>query len=395
MGYSMKKYNLAIIWPGYRKYNQDFFEIIAKDARFIPNVLWICDFREDDLPPTELLSSIKWSVVGVDNFRISSYKLKTFVKMVYSVWKTVSHADVVLTSTQAPVHSKVAFFIAKILRKKIFIKIEQWTLFGEQSFLMRQYKKIDTFIMRRCDVLFPHGINQTHFAVAQGVDPSKVRVLPMLSDDLSKIPFNQPTLKEQLGLIDKKVILYFGRITPQKGLADLLVACSKIQNNLDDVILLICGGADRYFRDYSEALSYEDECRTLAEKLLPGKVLFVGPVNIADQQDYFTMADLFVHPHTDLGELTEGWGLVINEAASMSLPIICTDRVGSAPDLVVDGENGYIVPAGDTKQLAYRIRELLTDDEKRHHFADSSRRVFEKYHQPSQIPQKLWEAIHE
>lgn len=392
---SLKKYNLAIIWPGYRKYNQGFFEIIVKDARFIPIVLWICDFREDDQPPTELLSSMEWSVVGVDNIRVSNYKLKTFMKMVYSVWKTVSHADVVLTSTQAPLHSKIAFFIAKVLRKKIFIKIEQWTHFGKQSFFMRQYKKIDTFTMRRCNVLFPHGINQTHFAVAQGVDPTKVRVLPMLSDDLSEIPFNQPMLKKQLGLIDKKIILYFGRITPRKGLTDLLVACSKIQNNLDDVILLICGGTDKHFLDYSEAFSYEDECRDLAEKLLPDKVVFVGPVNPADKQDYFSMADLFVHPHTDLGELTEGWGLVLNEAASMSLPIISTDRVGSAPDLVVDGENGYIIPAGDTKQLAYRIRELLIDDEKRHHFANASRQVFEKYHQPCQIPQKLWGAIHE
>ena len=391
----MKKYNLAIIWSGYRKNNRNFFELICHDARLKANVLWIRDFRNNDTPPDKFLASLKWRVVGAAQIRISGYNLKTFIKMVCFIWQMVPLADGVLTSTQAPLHSKVAFILAKIHRKKLFIVTQQWRGFGRQSFWMRQYKKIDIFIMRHCDMLFPHGINQTRFALAQGVDQNKVCVLPFLSEDLSKIPLRNPILKEQLGLIDKKVILYFGRITPRKGLTDLLVACSEIQTDLDDVILLICGGADSYFSDYSEAFSYEDECRTLAKKLLPGKVIFVGPVNPADKQDYFTMADLFVHPHTDLGELTEGWGLVLNEAASMSLPIICTDRVGSAPDLVVDGENGYIISAGDTKQLAYRIRELLADDEKRLRFANSSRRVFEKYHQPSQIPQKIWKAIHE
>jgi glycosyltransferase involved in cell wall biosynthesis len=217
--------------------------------------------------------------------------------------------------------------------------------------------------------------------------------MPFLSDDLSKIPVNNSLLRKELGLIGKKVILYFGRITPQKGLMDLLGAFSKIQSELGNVVLLICGGADKYFLDFSQATSYEYKCRSLAEKLLQGKVIFVGQVNPTNKQDYFVLADFFVHPHTDMGELTDGWGLSLNEAASMSLPIITTDRVGSAPDLVVDGENGYIVSAGDIDQLSSRMKDLLCDDHKRRRFAASSRQVFEKYHQPSQITQNIWEAI--
>ena len=130
-------------------------------------------------------------------------------------------------------------------------------------------------------------------------------------------------------------------------------------------------------------------CKTL----LPAKVFFTGLINPADKPDYFAIADLFVHPHTDMGELTEGWGLVINEAASMSLPIITTDRVGSAPDLVINGENGYIAQAGNIVQLSEKIEELLCDETKLIEFSLASRRAFEKYHRPAQIPQAILEAM--
>ncbi len=389
----MKKYDLAIIWPGYRKNNRYFFELIHQDDRLRANILWIREFRKDDPPSSQLLSSIEWSVVGADDIRLSDYNLKTFVKMVAFVWQIILHADGVLTSTQAPIHSKVAFLIAKVLRKKIFIVTQQWRDFGKRSLFMRQYKKIDTYLMRHCDMLLPHGINQVRFALSQGVDKDKMRVMPFLSDDLSKLPVNNPLIRDELGLTDKKVILYFGRITPRKGLADLLAAFSKIQEKLTDAVLLVCGGADTHFLDFGQAAPYEVECRILAENMPPGKVIFAGPVKPVDKQDYFAAADLFVHPHTDMGELTEGWGLVLNEAASMSLPIITTDRVGAAPDLVHVGESGFILPAGNIDQLAAKIENLINDDAKLQQFSLASRQVFEKYHQPAQIVEELWEAV--
>jgi glycosyltransferase involved in cell wall biosynthesis len=384
---------VAIIWPGYRQYNRHFFDLLGNDNRMQISVLWVLDFRRDDPPPDKLLSSFRWSVVGADNIRLSGYSPKTLLKMIRSVWIDVRNADCVFTSTQAPLHSKIAFVIARLQKKKIFIKIEQWREFGKRSFLMRQYKRIDTYLMRHCDMLFPHGINQVRFALAQGVCQENIRVMPFLSDDLSKKPVNNRLLREKLGMAGKKIILYFGRITPRKGLADLLAAFAMVYAKLADVVLLVCGGVDSHFLDFSQAAPYESQCRTLADTMPPGKVIFTGQVNPADKQDYFSLADLFVHPHTDMGEQNEGWGLVLNEAASMSLPIITTDRVGAAPDLVHDGESGYIVPAGDIEVLAARIELLMSDDDKLRRFALATREVFEAYHQPSRIADTLWEAV--
>jgi len=383
---------LGIIWPGFRYYNEALFRIITEDRRFKTSILWILKFQEDEVPPADILSSMHWRVVGTDSIRVSGYNLKTLIKMIFLVWRTVHESDGVLTSTQAPLHSKVAFACAKILKKKIFIKTEQWLDLERPSPLMKLYKKIDFYLMRNCDMLLPHGTNQLQFAASKGVSQSMMRLMPMLSKDLRGMKINNPALKKELGISEKKVILYFGRIIRQKGLKDLLLACVRIKKALGNTTVVVCGGVERHVSDFSDSVSYEGECRKLADAQLPGMVIFTGPIASSDKHNYFQLADLFVHPHGS--KSSDGWGLVINEATSMALPVIVSDRVGSAPDLVVNGENGYIVGAGDVDELSRRIEELITDDEKRKFMAARSRSLFEKYHQPQQIPEILWEALH-
>ena len=54
--------------------------------------------------------------------------------------------------------------------------------------------------------------------------------------------------------------------------------------------------------------------------------------------------------------LREPWGVVVNEAAACGLPLVLSDRVGAAADLLRDGENGGLVPAGDVSATAAALR---------------------------------------
>src|SRR5207342_2108903 len=57
----------------------------------------------------------------------------------------------------------------------------------------------------------------------------------------------------------------------------------------------------------------------------------------------------------------EPWGVVVNEAAACGLPLVLSDRVGAAHDLLRNGENGFLVPAGDVESAARALRELVDD----------------------------------
>jgi glycosyltransferase involved in cell wall biosynthesis len=394
-GQSDRRSRLAVIWPGYRTYDRSFFLSLAQDKRLVTRVVWIRRFRSDEPPPPELLGAVDGLSCDAGGIRVADYDARALMTMLSQVWKAVSWSDAVLTSTQAPLHSKVAFLFAKIFRKKIFIKVEQWKRLSNMSPGMRLYKKLDALMMRHSDRTFPHGARQAAFLRSHGVTSERIATLPLLSDDLrdntrAAIP---RFLADQIQ--GKAVVLYFGRITPQKGLMDLLRAYTASCADVPNAVLLIAGGTDAHFPDFDSAVPYERECKAFAVERLGEKAIFLGPVPADRRQDYFALADIFVHPHTDLGRLTEGWGLVINEAASMGLPILTTDRVGSGPDLVAEGESGHIVPAGDIEALGARLRELLLDSAKRERFGAVSRQLFERYHQPGRIPQILLDAIHE
>ena len=71
----------------------------------------------------------------------------------------------------------------------------------------------------------------------------------------------------------------------------------------------------------------------------------------------YKAADVFVLPTRE-----DIWGLVINEALAYGLPTITTDRCVAGLELIEDGINGYVVPVGDAKALAEKIRAVLASD---------------------------------
>lgn len=83
---------------------------------------------------------------------------------------------------------------------------------------------------------------------------------------------------------------------------------------------------------------------------------FAGFLNQSDLAVAYGIADCLVLPSS-----SETWGLVVNEAMAAGLPVIVSDRVGCAPDLVVDGETGFSYPSGDVRALAACIGRVAAD----------------------------------
>jgi glycosyltransferase involved in cell wall biosynthesis len=136
------------------------------------------------------------------------------------------------------------------------------------------------------------------------------------------------------------VVLSVGRDIPDKGFDVLVRSCAAAGVRLDRV---------------SEGLSEEELARR------------------------YVAADAFA-----LLSRREPWGVVVNEAAASGLPLVLSDRVGAARDLLRDGENGFLVPVDDVDAAAAAFRRLAADGDLRRRMGERSRELVREWgYEPS------------
>jgi glycosyltransferase involved in cell wall biosynthesis len=152
------------------------------------------------------------------------------------------------------------------------------------------------------------------------------------------------------------VVLSVGRLVREKGLDSLLYAVAETH---DPRLRVVLAGAG------PEAGSLE----VLASRL-GVKLTLRGELTQEALAEEYAAADVFA-----LLSRHETWGVVVNEAAASALPLLLSDRVGAARDLVRQGENGAVVRAGDIAQAATVLRELAGDAEQRRAFGRRSREL--------------------
>ena len=138
----------------------------------------------------------------------------------------------------------------------------------------------------------------------------------------------------------KDELLYVGSLVPRKGVEVLLRAVSPLLSRMRSVRLTIIGTGP-----------LRSELESLANRLgISKQVEFIGAVPSDEIWTRLVGAAALVLP-----SWWDGWGLVVNEAMSVGVPAIVSDRCGAA-DVVRQGVNGFVFPAGD----ATKLREALT-----------------------------------
>ena len=167
--------------------------------------------------------------------------------------------------------------------------------------------------------------------ILNGIDIEKFIPLPFGYDFLAEFGLSEGV----------SVIGIVARLSPEKDHATLLHACKILKEKKEEFHLLIIG--DGPLREHLETLS--------AELDLGREVVFTGMRN--DIAELLRGLDLFV-----LTSTTEGISLTLLEAMASGLPVVAT-RVGGNPEVVVDGETGFLVPAKDPQSLAKRMIDLL------------------------------------
>lgn len=105
-----------------------------------------------------------------------------------------------------------------------------------------------------------------------------------------------------------------------------------------------------------------------------GRIAFEGFQDPDDLPRYFGQADVFVLPSRH-----DGWGVVVNEALGAGLPLICSEAVGAAHDVIQPEENGVVVPSGQEQALRDAMRRVARDDELRTKWRRGSRQNAEDW----------------
>ena len=155
------------------------------------------------------------------------------------------------------------------------------------------------------------------------------------------------SLQAKLGLdTGRPVIVFASKLQARKHCDDLIEAYARLMRTpgaaANAALVIVGDGEERAKLERQAAATGLDGIR------------FCGFRNQSELPRFFDLATVFVLPSRH-----EPWGLIVNEAMNAARPVIVSDDVGCAPDLIEDGVNGYVFPAGDVGALADALRRVL------------------------------------
>jgi len=200
--------------------------------------------------------------------------------------------------------------------------------------------------------------NRKHFkvpveALSNGIDLSRFSA-GKATDEIYKkynLPKNNP------------IVLYVGRVDPEKSLDILMSAFIQLADEVPDAHLVIVG--DGTARPKLEKMAEKAE--------LSERVHFTGRVVGDDLPQIYRTATLFT-----ITSKTETQSIVLLEAMATGLPCVAV-RAGAIPELVKTEENGYLCEADDIDAVASGIKTILTDSEKCEKMGKASEQKVKKH----------------
>ncbi|MGB7070549.1 MAG: N-acetyl-alpha-D-glucosaminyl L-malate synthase BshA [Pyrinomonadaceae bacterium] len=179
-------------------------------------------------------------------------------------------------------------------------------------------------------------------------------------------------LRTQLAPNGEKLLVHVSNFRPVKRPGDCVAILADVKKEFENVRLVMVG-------DGPELSSVKHLAKGLG---VADDVIFVGKK--ANISGYLGASDLFLLP----SEL-ESFGLAALEAHACELPVIAT-RIGGIPEVVNDGESGFLSEIGDTTAMAHDALTLLGDDEMRKEFGRRGRELaIERYSTEKIIPQYI------
>lgn len=228
--------------------------------------------------------------------------------------------------------SFILLFFLQMFRP-FYLGIESDTPYSEKSGLLKTIKTIYLkTIFSNKKILGFSGGNGAHkdLFLKYGMNKERVFLLPMMINNQKYYPNPQ---EKQVKSDGNLVFLYVGRLDPEKNVDALISTFKTIVKERSNIKLIIVGGG-----------SCEEQLKEQA--MHQQHIIFKGKLYGKDLINCYHSADILVLP-----SLFEPWGLVVNEALSAGLPVICSNKVGAGNDLVAAPNAGWIFNVEDNEEM--------------------------------------------
>ncbi len=299
------------------------------------------------------------------------YGISKIISYCYAVFKYRKEIDILYVRTFSPPEIIALIFSKKLLRKKSVLLIPGTWIFEPPTFKNRIFKWIFLKAVNAADVLIlytPLMLPELckHFPVFNNFRGKITYIHNGVNIERFTLGVPDATILSRYSIpLTKKIILFVGRVSSRKGVIDLVKAFSIVKKNIDEVMLLIVG---------KEEAKYGEKVKRVIQELnIADSTLLFGPIPNKEVVEILKKCDLFVYPSVG----GEGIPRAIIEAMACGKPVVATNIAG-IPEVVKNGETGFLVEVGDYQSLALYIMNILRNEELARTLGINARRLVER-----------------
>ena len=223
---------------------------------------------------------------------------------------------------------------------------------------VRCYEALDRWVLRRLDKVISVSHAQAEKVRRAGVPNSKIVVIHNAVAEEAFVERDTSRRNETMRWFrtpPRWIIGAAGRLSPEKGFGVLIDAAARVLKDRPDAGFVLFG--DGPLRT--------DLQRQVAERGIGDRFVFAGFHK--DLSRFLPNLDLAV-----MSSFTEGLPVILLETGAAGVPCVATS-VGGIPEVIDDGQTGFLVPAGDAAALAERITQMLDDAPRRQALGEAAR----------------------
>jgi glycosyltransferase involved in cell wall biosynthesis len=372
MGSRLKdKVRLAYLVSHPIQYQAPMLRRIAQEPDIDLTVFFGSDFSVRDYKDAGFGVGVKWDVPLLDGYRHEFLPVLrdtanpgVMSPLNYGIFsrlrgrKDAAGFDVLWLHGYSSVNAMQAMLAAKALGIPVLVRAEPWLGDRDRGGLTLAAKHLFFKVLRGLlDGALPIGtLNAAYWCHYLGED-FPLHPMPYAVDNhyfqsrCEEARQGRTALRNELRLDPARpVILFASKLQSRKRCTDLLAAYQNLSPGpgVEPPPYLVIVG------DGEERAALE---RQAAESGLEG-VRFCGFRNQSELPRFFDLATVFVLPSRH-----EPWGLIVNEVMNAGRAVIVSNDVGCQPDLVEDGAEGCVFPAGDVAALTEALRKVLATPE--------------------------------